>query len=57
MGDLHLGHVCWGFGMGMGLSRIEGPYSWSLIAAVVALGFFGMVLDYLAARARKEKTE
>lgn len=64
MRGLHIGHVCWGFGMGMALARVEGPYSWPLIAAVVTLGFVGMVLDYLGAfdqsalrPAEKEKGE
>lgn len=44
---LHVGHVFLGVGLGMGVARLDGIAPWSLIAAVLAVGMFGMVLDYL----------
>ena len=46
---LRVGHVILGLGLGLAVARLDGPAPWTLIAAVVALGAFGMVLDYLGA--------
>jgi F0F1-type ATP synthase assembly protein I len=43
---IHIGHVIWGLGLGQLAAKMEGPASWGLIAAILALGMFGMVLDY-----------
>ena len=47
---LHVGHVILGLGLGLAVARLDGrPAPWALIAAIAALGAFGMVLDCLGA--------